>query len=131
VIFPNFESEHFVLLASPDKKIKEIMFDLRLTGPLRMRDATSEFVNEILSIVWKSNVTVHVNISRFYNDSTLRITSEIKEHIFHEGREAQVVQEILKVAKMDRSWKVLTKWSGYEEPTWKNAQTLFQDVPEF
>jgi len=72
-----------------------------------------------------------INRLRFYHDLGLRITAEIKDQISHDGKEAQVVKKFPKVAKMDKSWKVLTKWLEYEAPARKNAQTVLEDVPEF
>jgi hypothetical protein len=41
-----------------------------------------------------------------------------------------VVEKILKARTVDGTKELLTKWKGYEEPTWEPEETIKEDVPE-
>ena len=67
-----------------------------------------------------------------YADSSLNITTELKEHLEYESSALYIVEEFLGVRKRHGDIEVKTKWLGFEnsEATWEPFQTLYQDVPE-
>jgi hypothetical protein len=89
----------------------------RWTGPFRVTDTKTDFVYKMKSVILKQRMTVYANRLKFYHDPTQGIRAEIKDRVSHDGREARVVEQFLKTAKMDNSCKALTKCLGYEEPT--------------
>ena len=61
---------------------------------------------------------------------SLNITADIKDQIHHDSQELQTVGKLLGVQHQNGIWKIQIQWKGLKDPTWEEARTLKQDVPE-
>ena len=90
---------------------------------------------EIQNIVSGRVHTAHVARLRFYADSQLNVTADVKnvfQHAFNQGQ-CQMAG-IVRVAEADdRSLIVLVDWVGFEvdERTWEPFKELFEAAQEF
>ena len=89
---------------------------------------------EIQTVVLGRFHTAHVARLRFYADSQLNITADIKDvfqHAFNQGQFEMA--GIVRVAEAeDRSLIVLVDWVGFEieERTWEPFKNIFEVAPE-
>ena len=94
-----------------------------LAGPWRVAGAHHPHVFEIQNIVSGRVHTAHVARLRFYADSQLNVTADVKnvfQHAFNQGNFQ--IAGIVRVAEADdRSLIVLVDWVGFEvdERTWE------------
>ena len=92
-------------------------------------------VFEIQNIVSGRVQTAHVARLRFFADSQLNVTADIKDvlqHAFNQGQFEMV--GFVRVAEAeDRSLIVLVDWVGLEieERTWEPFKNIFEAAPEF
>ena len=90
---------------------------------------------EIQNIVSGRVHTAHVARLRFYADSQLNVTADVKnvfQHAFNQG--LFQMAGIVRVAEADdRSLIVLVDWVGFvvDERTWEPFKEIFEAAPEF
>ena len=66
---------------------------------------------------------------RFYKDSSLQVTDELKLQIAHDTA-AFEVEQIKGHRYLNKRWECLVQWLGFEsEDTWEPLISLFEDVP--
>ena len=86
------------------------------TGPWRVVGAHHQHVFEIQNIVSGRVQTAHVARLRFYADSQLNVTADVKDVFQHAYNQGQFqMAGIVRVAEAeDRSLIVLVDWVGFE-----------------
>ncbi|CAM9419279.1 unnamed protein product, partial [Scytosiphon promiscuus] len=101
------------------------------TGPWRVVGAHHPHVFEIQNVVSGRVHTAHVAGLRFYADSQLNVTADVKNVFQHAFNQEQFqMAGVVRVAEADdRSLIVLVDWVGFEvdERTWE----IFEAAPEF
>ena len=105
-----------------------------LTGQWRVVGAHHPHVFEIQNIVSGSVQTAHVARLRFYADSQLNVTADVKDVFQHEFNQGQFqMAGIVRVAEAeDCSLIVLVDWVGFEveERAWEPFKSIFEAAPE-
>ena len=105
------------------------------TGPWRVVGAHHPHLFEIQNIVSGRVHTAHVARLRFYADSQLNVTADVKyvfQHAFNQGQVQMA--GVFRVAEADdRSLIVLVNWVGFEvdERTWEPFTEISEAAPEF
>ena len=83
----------------------------------------------VQDIVTEQSRTVHETYLKRYSDKSLVVNDELRRFAAHGGLGFDI--EVLTGHRQQgRSWQVLVKWDGYEEPTWEPLDRLAADVPE-
>ena len=101
-----------------------------LTGPWRVVGAHHPHLFEILNIVSGRVHTVHVARLRFFADSQLSVTADVKnvfQHAFNKGQFQMA--GVVRVPEAEyRSLIVLVDWVGFEvdEWTWEPFKEIFE-----
>ena len=105
------------------------------TGPWRVVGAHHPHVFEIQNIVNGRVQSAHVARLRFYVDSQLNVTADVKDVFQHAYNQGQFqMAGVVRVAEADdRSLIVLVDWVGFdvEERTWEPLKDIFKAAPEF
>ena len=132
---PNFEVGDYVLYA----RVRRLGVTPKLmatwTGPWRVVGAHHPHVFEIQNIVSGRVHTAHVARLRFYADSQLNVTADVKnvfQHAFNQGQFQ--IAGVVRVAKADdRSLIVLVDWVGFEvdERTWEPLRRFLRPPRNF
>ena len=101
-----------------------------------MVNAEQKHVYGVQNIVSGEVRDVHVARLRFYSDSALEVTSDLKEvfqQTFNQGEFE--MQALLNIGEShDGSGHIVrVRWSGFdeEEDTWEPLKTLWEDTPQF
>ena len=132
---PKFEVGDYVLYARVRRPGTTPKLMATWTGPWRVVGAHHPHVFEIQNIVSGRVQTAHVARLRFYADSQLNITADIKDVFQHAINQGQFrMAGIVRVAEAeDRSLIVLVDWVGFEveERTWEPFKNIFEAAPEF
>ena len=103
------------------------------TGPWRVVGAHHPRLFEIQNIVSGRVHTAHVARLRFYADSQLNVTADVKnvfQHAFNQGQFQMAC--VVRVAEADdRSLIVLADWVGFEvdERTWEPFKEIVESAP--
>jgi hypothetical protein len=120
----NFDVNDFVLFASTFGR------KLKWTGPYRVLRKVHPYLFEIESLVTGACRTVHATYLRFYEDSSLQVTAEIKAQAAHDDQ-GFVIEGFLGHRLVRNSPQLLVSWLGFpnSENSWEPAHRLFQDVP--
>ena len=105
------------------------------TGPWRVVGAHHPHLFEIQNIVSGRVHTAHVARLRFYADSQLNVTADVKnvfQHAFNQGQFQMA--GVVRVAEADdRSLIVSVDWVGFQvdERTWEPSKKIFEAAPDF
>ena len=132
---PNFEVGDYVLYARVRRPGVTPKLMATWTGPWRVVGAHHPHVYEIQNIVTGRVQTAHIARLRFYADSQLNVTADVKDvfqHAFNQGQFQMA--GVVRVAEADdRSLIVLVDWVGFEveERTWEPLKDIFEAAPEF
>jgi len=132
---PNFEVGDYVLYARVRRPGVTPKLMATWTGPWRVVGAHHPHLFEIQNIVSGRVHTAHVARLRFYADSQLNVTADVKnvfQHAFNQGQFQMA--GVVRVAEADdRSLIVLVDWVGFEvdERTWEPFKEIFEAAPEF
>ena len=129
----NFEIGEFVLVAdvlsSSRSKLK-----VQWKGPQRVIRTVSPFVSTVQDLVSGKETDVHNSRLKFYADSHLGVTEELKNTIDHNSPHYETITKMmdLRYNKQNKQYEVLCKWRGFshEEPGWEPLPILKEDVPE-
>ena len=92
------------------------------------------YKRQIQNIVSGRVHTAHVARLRFYADSRLNVTADVKNVFQHAFNEGQFQMAGVHVAEAeDRSLIVFVDWVGFEvdERTWELFKEIFEAAPEF
>eukprot|EP00171_Calliarthron_tuberculosum_P003434 IDg3434t1 len=128
-----FDIGDFVLVAKkePHKGSKLL---LKWVGPRRVTRALSEHTYEVQNILNEGLSIVHANRLKFYADSKLNITEELKDTIDHNHTTYNTVTKLLDLRfnHATKLWEVQAKWRGfaYDEPTWEPLVNMHEDIPD-
>ena len=132
---PNFEVGDYVLYARVRRPGVTPKLMATWTGPWRVVGAHHPHVFEIQNIVTGRVQTAHVARLRFYADSQLNVTADVKNVFQHAYNQGQFqMAGVVRVAEAeDRSLIVLVDWVGFEveERTWEPLKDIFEAAPEF
>ncbi|CAB1109830.1 unnamed protein product [Ectocarpus sp. CCAP 1310/34] len=106
------------------------------TGPWRVVSAAKKHVYGVQNIVNGQVRDVHVARLRFYADSELNVTSDLKDVFQHSfGQGEHEMESILNIgpAHDGSGYLVRVRWAGFEEDedTWQPLSDIYQDAPQF
>ena len=124
----NFDVGDFVLIARPMGIISKEKLKAVWHGPMKIVKLISSHVYEVEDLNSHKTMKVHVQRMRFYKDSSLLVTDELKLQIAHDTT-AFEVEQIKGHRHLNKRWEFLVKWLGFEsEDTWEPLISLFEDV---
>lgn len=124
----DFDVGDFVLYALPGATVRDKTRPLWF-GPARVTAQQGPLVFTVQDIVTEQSRTVHATYLKRYSDKSLVVNDELRRFAAHGGLGFDI--EVLTGHRQQgRSWQVLVKWDGYEEPTWEPLDRLAADVPE-
>ena len=132
---PNFEVGDYVLYARVRRPGVTPKLMATWTGPWRVVGAHHQHVFEIQNIVSGRVQTAHVARLRFYADSQLNVTADVKDVFQHAFNQGQF--QMAGIARMaeaeDRTLIVLVEWVGFdvEESTWEPFAKILEAAPAF
>ena len=135
VEMPNFEVGDYVLYARVRRPGITPKLMATWTGPWRVVGAHRAHVYEIQNIVTGKVQTAHVARLRFYADSQLNVTADVKDvfqHAFNQGQFEMA--GIARIAEADdHTLIVLVEWVGFdiEERTWEPLKDIHAAAPQF
>jgi hypothetical protein len=81
----NFQVGDYVLTSLSDPNIAEKKLFLKWRGPYRVTDTQNNYVFEVENIVDKKKQIVHGDRVRYYDDSKLNVTEDIKAKFSHDN----------------------------------------------
>eukprot|EP00903_Cladosiphon_okamuranus_P017345 g15980.t1 len=133
---PNFTVGDYVLVARVRRSGLTPKLASTWTGPWRVVTAQQEHVYGVQNIISGEVRDVHVARMRFYSDSELDITSDLKEvfqHSFNQGEFEMEALINIGESHDGSGYLVRVRWSGFEadEDTWEPLKTLWEDAPTF
>jgi hypothetical protein len=127
----NFELGDFVLVAKRAFRGGEKL-SLRWHGPHRIVSTRSEYVYDVEDLMTQLVLPVHATRLRFYHDSSLLVTADIREHLAHQNKGYEVQKFLsLRYDAEAKAHFVLVSWLGFEDldDTWEPLATLYEDLP--
>ena len=118
----SFERGEFFLvadaLASSQSKLK-----VQWKGPNREIGTVSPYVSVVQDLISENESEVHNSRLKFYLDSSLNVTEELKETIDHNSPHYETITKMLDIRynKSNKFYEVQCKWRGFvdEEPAWE------------
>ena len=126
----NFSPGDYVLVGCPQPH-KQNKLAVTWTGPARVMKLISPLVAQIQDIATGRIKEVHASRLKFYNDTLMNVTQELKEYLKYQNATLYLVDQLKELAKTRRTgFKVLVSWVGFPgEDTWEPLRDLYQDVP--
>lgn len=125
----NFDKGDYVLRGLVRGKASKNSI-MRWTGPYRVFNVLSDFVFELEDIRTANKYKVHGSRIKFFRNSDLNVSEELKEFINFQEGDYSVVDQMLDIRKSGKNIEVQVRWLGFEdEPTWTCITQLSQDVP--
>jgi hypothetical protein len=118
----------FVLARVPVRRNK---LRVQWLGPYRVADTVNKWVYVLQDVVTGKRKTVHVDRMRWYADSDLAVTEDLKNQVAYDSQFN--VDSIVDWRDTDEGTiELRVRWLGFEanEDSWEPAQRLHQDVPE-
>jgi hypothetical protein len=131
---PNFSVGDFVLRAIVRKAGKHAKLASTWVGPSRITAAGTGHVFTVQHLVTGELSQVHVSRLRFYADSLLEVTTELKEQVQQlEAFGVFEMERLVAVRITDQVWYAHVAWSGFEEAewTWEPLSQLLADRESF
>ncbi|KAE9037711.1 hypothetical protein PR002_g6407 [Phytophthora rubi] len=127
----NFAVGDFVLWSRVDSRLQGSKLLVRWVGPFRVVEARQHsFI--IDHLITKDKVEVHGSRLKFYCDSSLNVTAELKEHVAKQG----IVLGVRAIVNhrnnpVSNEWEVQVAWIGLEdvENSWEPLRRIYADVP--
>lgn len=101
-------------------------------GPAQIVEIVSSWVYGVKDLVGERTRLVHATRLHFYEEKTMEITKELKEHLVYHSPEYEVEQIVdARLVDETQQWELRVCWRGFEpeDSTWENAQKLVEDVP--
>ena len=101
-------------------------------GPAQIVKVTSDWLYDVQHLLTAQVREVHASRLKFYADSTLAVTEDLKDHIAHNDQ--GYVVEDFKACRWNadaKCFEVQVKWRGLTEAemTWESATNLLEDLP--
>jgi hypothetical protein len=132
----NFDVGDYVLWAKDVTTHKQHQDKLHAKwyGPMRVTAAVTPWIYEIEDLLDGTKHKAHTRRLKYYIDSSLNITEEVKAQLRHDNGQWEVSTFLDRrcVNKRKHKWEILVQWTGYEgggENTWEPVLQLYQDVP--
>eukprot|EP00644_Phytophthora_capsici_P019272 jgi/Phyca11/132445/e_gw1.167.10.1 len=127
----NFEVGDFVLWSRIDKRLRGNKLLVRWVGPfLVLRALPHSFV--VQHLLTGDEYDVHGSRLKFYHDSDLNVTAEIRQHVRNQGIVLDV-RDVLqhRFNETTQEWELLVAWRGLqdEENSWEPFESMKRDVP--
>ncbi|OWZ05895.1 LOW QUALITY PROTEIN: hypothetical protein PHMEG_00021933 [Phytophthora megakarya] len=122
----NFVVGDFVLWSRVDSRLQGSKLLVRWVGPFRVVEARQHsFI--VQHLITKDKVEVHGSRLKFYCDSSLNVTAELKEHVAKQG----IVLGVRASITGSTQWEVQVAWIGLEdvENSWEPLRSIYVDVP--
>ena len=130
---PNFDIGDFVLWSRVDSQQSLSKLHFIWRGPFRIVDTTSDYIFVIEDLITAKQHTVDASRLKFYHDKSLNVSTELLEHVSHQG----FLYTVNKLLDMNwnvetKQWEFLVSWKGFEddENTWEPFTALLKDIPE-
>ena len=133
---PNYSVGDYVMVARVRRSGLTPKLAATWTGPWRVVTAEKKHVYSVQNIISGEERDVHVARLRFYSDSALEITSDLKEvfqHTFNQGEFEMEALLNMGESHDGSGYVVRVRWAGFEEEedTWEPLKTLWEDAPQF
>lgn len=132
---PHFAVGDFVFVARVQKRGHVSKLMSTWTGPWRVIDTSKPHIYQVLNSIDGSVTTSHAARLKFYHDTSLGVTAEVKEafqHLYNQG-----VFQLDRICEIHRvsggASEVYVAWLGFDESErfWEPVQSIFADVPSF
>ena len=129
---PNFSEGDFVLFGVRDdsNRARRSKLYVRWTGPYRISAVFCDWHYQLQNIVSADTVEAHVTRIKFYHDSSLNVTKELKA--FASSNMRFIVNSLLNARLDHGQWQLLVNWAGFpdDENSWEPTTVLVEDVPD-
>jgi hypothetical protein len=130
----NFDVGDYVLWAKDVAALKQHQDKLHAKwyGPMRVTAVLTPWIYEIEDLIDGTKHKAHTRRLKYYIDSSLNITEELKQQLRHDNAQYDIQAFIDRrcVNKKKNKWELLVQWTGFEgENTWEPVLQLYQDVP--
>ncbi len=101
---------------------------------MRLTAAVTPWIYEIEDLLDGTKHKAHTRRLKYYIDSSLNITEEVKAQLRHDNGqwEVRTFLDCRCVNKRKHKWEILVQWTGYEgggENTWEHYE-LFLSIAE-
>jgi transposase InsO family protein len=131
VVDVNFDVGDYVLLS---RKIRSPAGKLVPTwiGPYQVIRVLSDWVFEVKSLLDPDDVVLaHSRRLRFYEDSSLNVTEDIKDYVQY-SQDKFEIEEILDIRETDLGKELFIQWLGFErsQATWESFDEIMDSVPK-
>jgi hypothetical protein len=128
----NFQLGDYVLVAKVTKTFKKNKLQATWFGPLQITAVCTPWIFEVTNLLTHQVSKAHAQRLKFYSDSSLSITEELKHQLRHDGA-GYDVESIINYRKHSGQWELEVKWLGFsgEETTWEPLLQLYEDIPHF
>jgi hypothetical protein len=127
---PNFAVGDFVLKARVRQAGRTAKLAATWCGPYRITAAAEGHVFEVQHLLTGELSSVHVSRLAFYADSSLEVTTELKEHVqLVEEQGLFEMERLVAVRKCATGLEAKVAWAGFEEAewTWEPLEQLLED----
>ena len=130
----NFEIGDYVLWSAVDRRLPKGKLECTWKGPFRIIATISDQVYQLEHLVADEVLAAHATRMKYYCDSSLEVTEELKQHI----NSQQSYSEVEKFISIKREhaesrgpWKVEVAWLGYSdnENSLESIEDMWHDVP--
>ena len=99
-------------------------------GPMHVKEVVNPWVYRVADLITDNEWTVHAERLRYYSDSMLEVTVELKDKISHNGT-GYLIESIVDHEHRNGEWCLYVNWLGFEEleDSWESLRELHQDDP--
>jgi transposase InsO family protein len=127
----NFEPGDFVLWSRVDKRLRGSKLLVRWVGPFKVVQALpySYMIEHLLTA---DQYDVHGSRLKFYHDSDLNVTAELRQHVGNQGIVLGVRAIVAhRFNRETQVWELCVSWQGLDdaENSWEPIAGLVKDVP--
>jgi hypothetical protein len=128
----NFMLGDFVLVAKTIKPHRGHKLQASWYGPMQVTKLCTPWIFEVTDLLSKKLSKVHSQRLKFYADSSLEITEELKLQLQHDG-EGFDIECILNHRIKSGRWEFYISWAGFteQENTWEPVLQLYADIPTY
>ena len=129
---PNFDKGDYVMFATrrnmtgPSRRSRPCW-----TGPYQVIQLVSDWNFVIKHLVAGEKFPAHASRLKYYCDSSLEVTADLKSQIGHDEMRYRV-GKFLDHKCQDGVYMLLTRWEGFddEDSTWEPISVMIEDVPD-
>ena len=129
---PNFQVGDYVLIGLPEPNTAGKKLFLKWRGPYRITDTQNNFVFEVENIIDRRKQIVHGDRVRYYDDSKLNVTEDIKAQFCHDNLSFEVKEfKGCRISPETGKYQFLVEWKGFStaDNSWEDLENLKMDVP--